>query len=354
MTARAEFDPYHPYRSTLLTSERVRELSQLRPGIAVRDVLLCWAMILGAWTVAALDGRWWVLALAAVVVGTRYYALFIIGHDGLHRRILPTQRANDLFNDVLILGAIGAITRLNNKNHLSHHRHLGTEDDPDRFKHGCANKADRLALVAFLTGLSSVFRAAYQVFIVPLRGGAKAAPAASGASVNTPGSVEAGVADAAASRERYTLRDLMILLAWQVGLIGGLSLAFGWWGWPLMWLAPVYVFTYLADLFRSFVEHSHPEADALADEHRLVTFESNPLERWFLAPMHMNLHVAHHLWVGIPYYHLPAADAEMSRHPGAAQLERRGSYLAYLVRFWLALPLPECRPSAAPQPPVRT
>lgn len=329
----AAADPYHPYRSTLLSPERVRALSQLRPWVAVRDAVFCWALILGAWTVAALDGRWWVLAIAAVIVGTRYYGLFIIGHDGLHRRIFPSQRANDRFTDLFILGPIGAITRLNNRNHLAHHRHLGSEDDPDRFKHGCANKADRLALVAFLTGLTSVFRAAYHVFV--LRGAASKSERES----QTPG-----------AREQYTARDLLILLGWQVALIGGLSWAFGWWGWPVMWLVPVYVFTYLADLFRSFVEHSHPEADALADHHRLITFESNPVERWFVAPMNMNYHVAHHLWVGIPYYNLPRADAEMSQHPLAAQLERRGSYLAYLVRYWLALPLEECRPTVNARP----
>ena len=331
MAVPADFDPYHPFRSTLLSPERVRALSQLRPGIAVRDAALCWLLIVGAWIVAALDGRWWVLAIVAVLVGSRYYALFIIGHDGLHRRLFPAQRTNDLFNDLLILGPIGAITRLNNRNHLAHHRHLASESDPDRFKHGCANKADRLALVEFLTGLTSVFRAVYHVFIVRGRGTAASTEEIEGHD----------------RRDHYTARDFVILLAWQVVLIGGLTFAFGWWGWPLMWLAPVYLFTYLADLFRSFVEHSHPEADEKADHHRLVTFESTALERWFLAPMNMNLHVAHHLWVGIPYYNLPAADAEMSRHPLAAQLERRGSYLAYLVHFWLALPLEECRPRAA-------
>ena len=51
---------------------------------------------------------------------------------------------------------------------------------------------------------------------------------------------------------------------------------------------------------RSFVEHSHPESDAKADEHRLITFVSNRIERLFVAPMNMNYHAAHHLWVGIP------------------------------------------------------
>jgi len=323
-----DFDPYHPYRASLLTPERVRELSTLRPGVAVRDVLLSWAMIIGAWALAAWSGAWWMHLLAAVIVGTRYYGLFIIGHDGLHRRVLPSRAANDLFTDVAILGPIGAITRLNNKNHLSHHQHLGTEEDPDRFKHACFNKTERVELLAFLTGLTSVFKAVYHVFI--LRGRpAKGAP------------------PAAAPRDGYTLRDLAILGGWQLALIGGLTMTFGWWGYPVMWLLPVYLFTYLADLFRSFVEHSHPEADEKADHHRLITFESNPLERWFIAPMNMNYHVAHHLWVGIPYYNLPTADAEMSRHPLAAQLERRGSYLGYLVRYWLALPLDECKRTAS-------
>jgi fatty acid desaturase len=325
MTHAADFDPYIPYRTSLLTPDRVRELSRLRPYVAVRDSLVRWGMIVIAWTVAAIFPVWWVLLIAAVVVGTSFYALFIIGHDGLHRRIFPTQQQNDRFTDLVILGPIGAITRLNNRNHLLHHRHLGTEADPDRLKHACVNKADRLALAGFLTGLTSAWRAAYHVFVANrAQAGSGAAPAESGA-------------------EGYRARDVAILLGWQLALITGLSLAFGWWGYPLMWLAPVYLFTFLADNFRSFVEHSHPEADDKADAHRLITFESNPVERLLLAPMHMNLHVAHHLWVGIPYYNLPAADTEMSAHPLAARLERRGSYLAYLLRYWLALPLEECR-----------
>lgn len=329
MSARssAEFDPYQPYRSSLLSPARVRELSSLRPGIAVRDVLLCWLTILAAWATAAVADRWWVSIGAAVLVGTRYYALFIIGHDGLHRRIFPERKANDLFTDLFILGPIGAITRLNNRNHLAHHQLLGTAEDPDRFKHACFNKTERLELLAFLTGVQSVLRAVYHVYV--LRGAA-----------GTP-------RNSAASGDSYTLRDLAILLGWQLLLIGGLTWTFGWWGWPLMWLLPVYVFTYCADLFRSFVEHSHPEADAKADHHRLVTFESNVVERWFLAPMHMNLHVAHHLWVGIPYYNLPTADAEMNRHPLAAQLERRRSYAGYLLEYWRALPLNECKVARA-------
>ena len=71
------------------------------------------------------------------------------------------------------------------------------------------------------------------------------------------------------SRTRYTARDLAVIAGWQVLLIGGLTLAIGWWGYFVVWLLPVYLFMYLGDLLRSFLEHAHLEDDAAADAHRL-------------------------------------------------------------------------------------
>jgi len=64
----ASRDPYQPYRSTLLTPAQTKELSELRPGIVVRDIALAWLTILAAWTLAAAYTTWWTVALAMVVV----------------------------------------------------------------------------------------------------------------------------------------------------------------------------------------------------------------------------------------------------------------------------------------------
>ena len=318
--ARERRDPYQPFREQMLTPARVKALSQLRPRRVVRDVVVCWLIILAAWWIAALYTTWWTLALAMVIVGTRYYALFIIGHDGLHRRLFPSRRANDLFCDLFVLGPIGAITRLNNRNHLGHHQHLATADDPDRHKHGCFNKTTLTELIGYLAGITSVWTSVRHVFFASGR-------APSGESFD----------------DGYTPRDVAVLAGVQLAIGAALTWMFGWWGWPLMWALPLYVFTYLGDSIRSFAEHSHPHADARADEHRLITYVSWPLERMFFAPNHMNYHAAHHLWVSIPYYNLRAADAEMRAHPLAARLEWRRSYVGYLLRYALALPLEECR-----------
>lgn len=179
----------------------------------------------------------------------------------------------------------------------------------------------------FLTGLATVLKSARNVFFT----GGLPAPAEAAPTSDRPPALKHGG------------RDLVILIGWQVALIAGLSIAFGWWGYALLWLLPVFVFTYLADNFRSFAEHGHPESDQRADSHRLITYLSNPVERAFFAPMNMNFHAAHHLWISIPYYNLPVADARMRSGPDPSGIEWRGSYLAFLWRYMRALPLEECR-----------
>ena len=155
---------HHELRRTLLPPDRVRALSRLRPARMARDIALCWATILVAWGVAAAVGGPVVTVVAAAVVGNRFYSLFIIGHDGLHRRLLQSTRGSDLVADLFVMAPIGAITRLNNRNHLLHHQHLATEADPDRFKHCCFNKRSRLELVGYLTAVTTAATSIANVF----------------------------------------------------------------------------------------------------------------------------------------------------------------------------------------------
>src|SRR5215471_4419294 len=330
---RTERTNYEPHRSSLLSSRRIRELSRPRPRRAAIDSLVCWLGILAAWILVAQWPRWWTVLLALPVIGTRYHRLFIVGHDGLHRRLFPNRAHNDLFNDLVVLGPIGAITRINRVNHIDHHDYLATGRDPDRHRHACFNKADRMALFAFLTGLTSVWRSMRNVF---LDRSARSRPTRS---------------EDHDQVRSYRPRDLIILIGWQVLLVAGLTVSIGSWAYPLLWLVPVFLFVVLADNLRSFLEHSHPEADAAADQHRLITFTSNPLERALLAPMNMNYHAANHLWPSIPYYNLPEADREVQSQSGAADLVWRRSYFTYLWRYFRALPLEECKdPIELPSP----
>jgi fatty acid desaturase len=319
----AAFDPYQSYRKTLLSPSRVRELSTLSPARAVADTLICWAWIIAAWTLVAVHPTWWTVLLAIPVVGTRFYALLIVGHDGIHRRLFRHPRWNDWFADLFIFGPVGAITRINNQNHLGHHRYLATPDDPDLHQFTCANKHRWHLLIGHLSGVTSFFRSFRNVFL----GGRKAPPSAA--------------EEFAKPAPRYSLRDFAIIGIWQSSLVLGLSLEIGWWAYPALWLVPVYL-AFMADNFRAFAEHSQPQPDSIADEHRLITFLSNPIERQFIAPLNMNYHAAHHLWPSIPYYRLAQADREIRDLPAAEGLEWRNSYVGYLLQYLRVLPLDDC------------
>ena len=321
----SETGVYRQYRKSLLSSERVRELSRLRPARAVVDTIACWLIIFSAWAFVAWHPTWWTVLIAIPIIGTRAYALMIIAHDGLHRRLFPGVRANDLFNDLFVVGSFGAITRINNRNHLSHHNHLATEEDPDRHKYTCINKDTGLKLLSYVVG-GQVLISIWNVI--------------------GPGEKKSRPASEKISR---TLRDLLILIGWQAFLWTTLTLLIGWWAVPVLWYFPFFVFALLGDNFRTFAEHTQPEPDALGDTHRLITYDSNFVERMFFAPLNMNYHTAHHLWTSIPYYNLPSADAEIRNHPEAVGLEWRKSYIVCLFRYWMAMPLEGCRSTGQAQ-----
>ena len=312
----APLQSYEPYRRTLLAKADIRELQQLRPWRVVRDTVLGWLGILAAFAMVWAFPEWYVVAIAIPVIGTRYYSLLIVGHDGLHRRLFDSPKKSDAWNDCLIIGPIAAVTRLNRRNHMTHHGQLATDHDPDRYKYVSGNKTARAQFLLVLTGLPYVFRALRNIFA------GSATPAATTQDVKP---------------LRYTARDIAIIVMWQAVLFGGLTYFIGWWAYPLLWLVPVYIFGFVADIVRVFCEHSATGDDTEADRTvRLVSFVSNPLERQLFAPNNMNCHIAHHLWPGIPYYNLPEAERRLREalRDRPMPLTWRRSYFGYLLHYW--------------------
>jgi fatty acid desaturase len=278
-----------------------------------------------AWVVVAFYPYWFVITLAAIFIGTRYYALLIIAHDGLHRRLFDTVEANDLWNDIFILGAIGTITRLNRVNHMRHHRELALLTDPDRFKYSQAGRTTPSSFLVSLTCLPLLVTAVHNVLLPQ--------PEKRVAVTEVDDEVVSS-----ADLQRYRLRDIAIVGLWQLILMGGLSLIIGWWAYPLLWGVPV-VIAICCDILRVFCEHSQLTDDDEADSSmRLVSYDANPVERVFFAPNNMNHHIAHHLWPSIPYYNLPRAERLIrAKLVGDHKLVWRPSYFGHILNYlrWL-------------------
>lgn len=317
-----QIQTYEPYRSNLLTRDELTKLYSLDPINVVIDTISAWVVIIIAWAAVAYFPYWWVVFVAMFIVGTRLYSLFIIAHDGLHRRLFKTINASDLWNDVFILGTIGTITRLNRVNHMRHHRELALPTDPDRFKYTRSGRTTPLAFVISLTCAPLLIKAIRNVML-PQPSPRIAEGGGGGENIDIK------------ERGRYQIRDIAIICLWQVTLIGGLSALIGWWAYPVLWLFPV-VYALCCDILRVFCEHSQLTDDRDADSSmRLVSYDANFIERILFAPNNMNHHIAHHLWPAIPYYNLPKAEKHIrSKLVNDQQLDWRPSYFGHIFKYW--------------------
>ena len=90
------------------------------------------------------------------------------------------------------------------------------------------------------------------------------------------------------------LQRLFPIFCTQV-LIGlSLTAEFGWYGYVILWALPLATLAAFFNDFRIFCEHSLIGREATNSSERLVSFISNPIERFFVAPYNMNYHAEHH------------------------------------------------------------
>jgi fatty acid desaturase len=131
--------------------------------------------------------------------------------------------------------------------------------------------------------------------------------------------------------------DLLSLAAVQAAILGLLTLAFDWWVYLALWLAPLATLTALCHLIRSFVEHAITDAESAEHSNRMITIRSNLLERALVAPYNMNYHAEHHLLPAVPAPRLNEVQERLREREHTPPLLNRSSYAAAIRRYARAL-----------------
>ena len=292
-----------------------RELIQLSPRLVAYNlgyVALAWLVAIAAIAVFWLAPAWYTFVLAFVVVSSRQQALLNCEHEAVHGKFLPGRRWNDFAGTFLCAAAVGSPFGAAKARHLSHHRLLGTPDDPDRELHSGDNKRTRTGLVRyFLNGLLGGY--AGMVLMGPR-------------------------APSAASAAGSARRDLLSLALVQGAIAAGLTLSFAWWVYPALWLAPLASVTALCHLIRSFAEHAITDSEVPAHGNRLITIRSFFLERALVSPYNMNYHAEHHLLPSVPAPRLRELQERLAQRDDAPPILVRRSYAAALRRYARELP----------------
>ncbi len=257
-----------------------------------------WLCVAGDWAVIALAivgarlvpgvWHWPAVALALAVIGGRQHALLILMHDAAHGRFMRLRRWNDLLSNVLLAWPAFVATESYRENHLLHHQHVNTEDDPDHMrKHGREEwefpKTPREVFAIFARAF--MLAEALEIAGMLIRMARGKAP---------------GQGAKAAQRSPWPR------LAYYAGWAVFLSLTGGWGTFGLYWLLPLVTFAAMYARIRSVCEHFGVEREH--DLNHTRNYRANFLERATVAPHGIQYHLTHHLFPAIPFYALAEAD----------------------------------------------
>jgi fatty acid desaturase len=92
---------------------------------------------------------------------------------------------------------------------------------------------------------------------------------------------------------------------------------------------------------RVFCDHANAGRADGSGAPLLITYYSNPFERFFVAPFEMNYHAEHHLCPFVPHYNLPKLRALILRSAEhREQIQWRAGYLRFVLQYLRGAPGP--------------
>jgi fatty acid desaturase len=258
--------------------------------------------------------------IALVVLGGRQLGLSILMHDGAHGLLHPNRKTNNFLGQWMTGTATGSDLFAYRAYHLTHHKFTQQDEDPDlglSKPFPVSRNSLRRKVIRDLTGQtfykqrSHQFAAAWRGAIAMLNGvqaevgkrdnsAGKALNLQGRNGLDAPVSSAAGAILTARTVGRFMLVQALLLV---------LSLAtFGWIPY-LLWLVALATTFQLFLRVRNIAEHACTTTGSDDPFSHARTTQANWLERASVAPYWVNYHSEHHLFMGVPCYHLPRAHA---------------------------------------------
>jgi len=273
----------------LRSTARPIDLSQrpLWPGLMA--IAFDWSVIVLAIT-AMRFVPWWGHPFLLLVVAARQHALLILMHDASHFLLCRNKRVNELLSDFFCAFPFLLTTRSYRANHLAHHDHLNTPEDPDLVrKVGPSGEPEewlfplplhRFALLLFQDVMGKGFLYVLKN-VRKLSRNAQTAPRA---------------------KAEYPWANA-IRLGYFAG--AGVLLLVSGHAWFILyaWLIPLFLILPAILRLRSVAEHFALPKNHILNESR--DYKPRWWEAFLLAPHHVGMHLDHHLFPYVPWYRLP-------------------------------------------------
>ncbi|CAN7236756.1 fatty acid desaturase family protein [Rhizobium sp. LjRoot98] len=278
-------------KSQRIDPRELKRLSVLQSHSTLLAIGFDWVLIAGAIAVSKYMQHPLVYLAAVLVIAGRMHAFGCLMHEAAHYRIIKNRKVSDWMSDLLLAWPIMATVDGYRMNHLAHHQHTNTDDDPDW--------AAKLGMAQF-TFPQKVWRGVVQLlgYLV---------------AVNSVRDI-LHMAKRIAKHDRST-RTYKLL---RIGFYAVAAIVFSvfglWTDFLLYWLVPFFTFFCLFLYVRSVAEHfgSMDYSDELGSSRTVYPYV---WEKLFFAPHNINYHLEHHLYPGVPYYNLPELHAILMKNP---------------------------------------
>ncbi len=291
---------------------RVRdELKGPQPGPLLRAMLFDYAVLaLVIGTMVALYGNLWfwiLLPIAWIVIAARQHALLVLMHEATHGLAHPRRWVNEVWGEVLLAAPMLVSMHKYRSDHLAHHRHANTAEDPDWVrKLGNPEEARHWQFPVAGNGFGFLARSWTRSIAYLLR------------SFTHLSSVkeESGTPQAD-GKDDLQRRIGQLRLGLYVTLALVLTLYEGWWALFALWLAPILLVLPIIMRLRSIAEHfALPYRGDLSATRTILC---GPLERFLFGPHGINYHIEHHLLASVSFSQLPKLHAALMQMPAYAQ-----------------------------------
>ncbi len=270
------------------SNEEIQSFSARSDVLAWLEIATTWAIIVFAFTVAALWPNPLTFLLALILLGGRQLGLGVLMHECGHGTLFKSKSMNKLVGTWLCAAPV--MYRLDEymSNHLIHHAKAGSENDPDlyRYQHyPVSAKSLRRKLLRDLSGQTALnfLRASFTRNQIIRQQGKGIA------------SIDFQQLWRRLHGPIITNVTLLLILS-----VLGVSYLF------LLWVAAYFSFYMFFSRIRNLAEHACVpdlfDPDPL--RHTRTTLASW-WERLTFAPNNVNYHLEHHLMPSIPKYRLP-------------------------------------------------
>lgn len=306
-----------PSATTYLSDDEIRRVGQFDLR-GIGSVAWTWGWIFACAALYCAYPSVWTVAAAWLVMSGRHLALAILMHEAAHGLLLRNRAWNDRVGQWFTAWPTMVDTLAYRRVHFKHHRHTGTDADPDLDlvkPFPITPKSFRRKMVRDLTGQTGLKR--YRMLVrlscgLPSRG--------------------EGLGDLTlreATRRFWKTQHGFLVT--NAILLGGFTLAGHPEGYLLVWWLPLLTGYQVVVRLRSMAEHAM--APDLNDPLRQTRTTLAPgWLRFLIAPHHVNYHLEHHLFMFVPHYRLPEAHRLLRERGVLDRAEIAPSYLDVLRR----------------------